>query len=265
MKAFLLLIALTFNTWAQDPQATLKAFDNKIYSLKNKGVSDLVFEVSPESLTKQLNEEMIYGHLNDVRFKVYWTSNPERIAIEVLGLPEGFKEVKEELKARISTQLGVVLPIPTAQRFTGYKIIQGKTPREVVAQDTSGVATIPKFFINFDAKDKIESIVADKFVGTMKTTYSYERESYSDGRWVYRGEKLESTEAGSKIIVAKNVNYSGVNGIQVPTKVRVTTEQQSLADSKSMKSEEVVNFENYKINTGAALKFFLGESAQKTP
>ena len=41
---------------------------------------------------------MIFGKVNEVIFRTYWTANPERVAIEVIGLPEGFKEIKEELK-----------------------------------------------------------------------------------------------------------------------------------------------------------------------
>ena len=262
MKAFLFLLIFSSNLWAQDPNVQLKSIDTKIYTLKNKGISDLVFEVTSESLTKQLNEEMIYGHLRDVRFKVYWTANPERLAIEVQGMPEGFKEIKEELKARIQTQLLFIFPPPLSQKFTGYKFLAGKSPKEIIAQDTTGIATIPKFVLNFD-KDKLESIVAAKFVGTLKTIYNYERESYSDGRWVLKNERTESSESGAQISLSKDLSYGAVNGIYVVQKLKVTSEQRMTGDSNHLKTEEVVEFQNYKINSGEALKYFLGDSTPK--
>jgi hypothetical protein len=86
-------------------QTTLSSIDLKHYSPQKKGVNDLVFEVSNKALTKTLNDQMIFGKLNHVSFTVYWTLKPERLAIEVNGLPEGFKEIKEELKNLLSMML----------------------------------------------------------------------------------------------------------------------------------------------------------------
>lgn len=51
----------------------------------------------------------------------------------------------------------------------------------------------------------------------------------------------------------------------VLSRVTVETEQKLAPGAKTLKSEEAVEFKNYKISTGEALKYFLGESLKIRP
>lgn len=257
----LLLLTLSVTLYAQDPAAYLKIFDQKVYSLKNKGVQDFVVDIESSKLTKQMNEQQLFGKVEELVFRVYWTANPERLAIEVIGLPDGFKEVKEELKAGISPLLENLIPPTSAQKFAGYKFSQGKMQREILALDTSGIAPIPSFSIKFDEQDKIISITGNKPVGTLKISPVYEKEAFADGKWVLTSQKTESSENGQTMIIQKHLTYGKSQGVSVVTEVNATTQyQSSAADSKAVKFNENVEFKNYKINEGIALKYFLGES-----
>ena len=262
---YLLIALLSLNAWSQDPIAYLNNFDAKVYSLKTKGVKDFVVDIESSKLTKQMNDQMIFGKVDEVIFRTYWTANPERIAIEIIGLPEGFKEIKEELKLSILSQMDNLLPLTTVQRFAGYKFHTGATPKEVVAQDSTGIASIQSYVMKFDAQDKMTEVVGKKVIGSLSITPKYEKDSFADGKWVLKSMTTNSSENGQTLVLKKELEYGKSQGIGVLSEVTVTTEQSFPGAPKPLITEESLEFKNYKINAGEALKYFLGDSAKATP
>ncbi|WP_408098455.1 hypothetical protein ACJVC5_05965 [Peredibacter sp. HCB2-198] len=263
MKALLCLLFVTSTAaFAQDPGTYLKNFDNKVYSLKSKGVADFVVDIESSKLTKQMNDQQVFGKVKEVVFRTYWTAKPERLAIEVEGLPEGFKEVKEELKASLLGMMDNLLPPTMAQRFPNYKLSNGTNPKEILAQDTSGAAPIPSFVLKFDKDDKLTEVVGQRPIGTLVISPVYVKESFTDGRYVLKEQTTVSTEGGQTVTIKKELDYGNSQGIGVLTGVEVTTEQKGQS-GKPVSSTEKLTFKNYKINTGDALKYFLGEGTKE--
>ena len=263
---FLMLATISFNLWAQDPVAYLNNFDSKIYSLKTKGVKEFVVDIESPKITKQINDQMIFGQVKEVLFRTYWTSNPERMAIEVIGLPDGFREIKEELKLSILPFMENLLPLSTVQRFAGYKFHSGAGPKEFVAQDSTGIANIESFVLRFDNTDRLIEVLGKKAIGTLVITPRYEKDSFAAGKWVLKATTTTSSENGQSLVIKKDLSYGSSQGIGVLSSMTLTTEQKSQApDAKPLILEETVNFKNYKINGGEAMKFFLGDSTKPTP
>lgn len=257
-----LLFAISSSVFAQDPTNYLKNFDAKVYSLKSKGVKDFVVDIESSRLTKQMNEMQVFGRVKELIFRVYWTANPERAAIEIIGLPEGFREVKEELKVSLIGMLDSIIPQTFAQRFHGYKFTQGATAKEIIAKDNSGIAPVPTYVIKFDNQDKLIEVDGIKPVGTLVTTPIYEKEAFSDGKWVLKKQTTTTSENGQSLTITKTLAYTLADGMGVVKEVGITTEQKlPNSDSKPVSISESITFEKYKINTGEALKYFLGESA----
>lgn len=251
------------NAWSQDAAAYLNSFDSKIYSLKTKGINDFVVDIENPKLTKQMNDQMTFGKVDEVIFRTYWTANPERLAIEVVGLPEGFREIKEELKLSIFSVIENLLPVPTIQRFAGYKISSGPKPKEFVAQDSTGIASVPSFVLRFDSQDRLVEVEGNKPVGTLMTTPKYEKDAFASGKWVLKSLSTTTSENGQSLKIDKELKYGTSQGIGVLAEVTIRTEQKALApDAKPLKSEEKIEFKNYKINAGEALKYFLGDSVK---
>lgn len=262
MKALLCLLFVTSTAFAQDAGTYLKNFDAKVYSLKTKGVTDFVVDIESSKLTKQLNDQQVFGKVKDVVFRTYWTANPERLAIEVEGLPEGFKEIKEELKISLLGMMDNLIPPTMAQRFNGYKISNGSKAKEFVAQDSSGVAPIPSFTLKFDQEDKLVEVVGQKPIGSLVISPVYAKESFSDGRFVLKEQTTTSTEGSQTVTIKKELEYGQSQGMGVLTGVEVTTEQKGQS-GKSVSATEKLTFKNYKINAGEALKYFLGEGTKE--
>ncbi len=255
---------ISLRAHAVDPKTYITTFDSKVYSLKTKGVKDFAVDVKSSRLLKQLNEQMIFGRLKDLTFRVYWTANPERLALDVLGLPEGFKEVKEELKLSILSGMDNLVPVPVMDRFKGYNMTQGTGAKEFTAQDTTGVAAIPSYVLRFDANDCLANVKGNRIVGSFNVATTYEKENFTDGKWLLKKQVTTSEENGQTTVSTKDLDYGESSGIGVLEEVELEITQ-TFQDSKMkpVTTEETLEFKNYKINTGEALKYFLGDAAKK--
>jgi hypothetical protein len=261
MKFFLITILFSLGVYAQDPANYLNIFDTKIYSLKAKGIKDFTVDLESTRLTKQLNDQQNFGKIDELIFRLYWTADPERISIEVLGLPEGFVQVKEGLKLEIAQFLEYLIPIGILKKFNGYKISQGTKPKEFIAQDTTGIAPVPNYILKFDEQDKLVEVVGNKPVGLIEIKQNLEKTSFSDGKWVLVEQVSTSSENGVSVSVTKEFEHDKVQGIGVLSEINITTVFTSqVKDSKSVKLSDSIKLKNYKINEGSALRYFLGES-----
>lgn len=264
MKIFFMLLCLfTLNAQAEDPKAYIGSFDSKVYSLKSKGIKDFVVDVESSKLTKQMNDQMVFGKVKNLTFRVFWTASPERIAVDVLGLPEGFKEIKDELKLSLLSAMDNLIPLSVQDKFLGYKITAGAAPKEFVAKDQSGVAQIPTYVLKFDARDTLTEVTGKKAVGTFKVTSKYDKESFSDGKWVLKEQVTTSEENGQSMVSTKELGYGDANGVGVLEEVKIEVVQKwETPESKPLKIEDTLEFKNYKINTGEGLKYFLGDAVK---
>lgn len=262
MKILALFLALvTYPTFAADIGEYLKFFDTKVYSLKTKGVKDFTVEISSSKLTKQLNDLKSFGEIKNLKFKVYWTANPERLDIEVIGLPDGFLQLKDELKASILPVLDNLLPMTLTQRFPGYKFTSGKEKSTILATDTSGLAPIPSYTLHFDTQDRLIKIVGNRPLGTQEIDFIFEKKAFTDGKWALISAVTEVTDSGQKIKVTRNLNYGSTQGIGTLSSVDMLTEQELKQDgAKTASQSDQIEMSNYQINTGAAFKHFLSDS-----
>ncbi len=259
LMAFLFVSTLAF---AQDSATYFSLYERKVYTLKNKGVRDFVVDVTSSRLTEQVNEQKIFGTIKKLLFRVHWTLSPERLAVDVIGLPEGFLEAKNLLKISFAPILDSLLPMGVAQRFPGYKISAGKMPKEFIATDLSGVAAIPSYTVKFDEQDRLSEIIGNKPVGIWTMAYSYEKKSFAEGRWVVGLVTVNTSENGINLKTTRKLNYGDAQGIGVLSELALTVEQ---TGDKGFRNQDIIEFENYRINTGEGMRYFLGDAPVSEP
>lgn len=184
--------------------------------------------------------------------------SPERLDIEVIGLPEGFAEVKNELRASVLPLLDNLLPMTVEQRFPGYRISPGKVAKEFVATDSSGLAPIPSYVLKFDEFDRLSSVIGNKPLGEWNMAWIYEKKAFSEGRWVISQVTVTNKDGGVTTKSTRKLNYGTSQGIGVLSEVILSVEQ---TGEKTERSQETIDFKNYKINTGAGSRHFLSETA----
>lgn len=254
MKLFFFLFLVSFNLAAQ--VELLKTADQKSYTPKIKGITDLVVDVESDKIRNQLNEMKTLGHIKKLIFKIYWTAQPERFAIDVIGLPEGFKEVKDDLRVNVAKVFEDIIPVPLEKKFATFELTR-KVPKNIVAKDKNTLAPISSFELVFDANDRLEQVIANRPVGEMNTKYVYERTAFSDGKWVNKSQETMIKEGGQQIVIRKEVSHQSIGGMGFPANIQVSTKMTSEAGSSE--NSEDFKFSNYQINKGDALKFFLSE------
>jgi hypothetical protein len=262
---FCLMISLGVS--AQDATTMLRLSEEKTYTPKQKGLTDLVVDIVNPQVTSQLNEQMIFGHLKEVSFRLYWTSSPERVAIEVMGLPEGFREIKEELKASTISRLESIISIPLEKKFQSYKFrTDPKKSKTVVATDPTGLQAIPEFEFIFDTENKLTKIIAKKPIGEQETNFEWQKTTWSEPRFHVVKSSTNSRNGAQTIETESSTSWQVISGIGLPSMVKTITSQKLNQKGQlrpvERKSEEVVYFKNYKVNQSEAMKWFLGNSGE---
>jgi hypothetical protein len=263
MKIFITFLLLVTSTlaFAQDPETYFNLFDNRVYSLKTKGIKDFSVDVVSSKLTQEINSAGTFGKVKELHFRVYWTVSPERLDIEVMGMPEGFKEFKEELKIKILNLMDNILPLPLAKKFAGYKA-SSSGPKQYLFQDTTGINDVPSYTVKFDDQDKLIDINGNKPIGTLKITPTYEKDSFTDGKWALKKQVTSLIEGGQEIMTIKTVQYGKEQGFAVVKSVSMTTEQKfSNPKLKPASQNETIEFKNYKLNANEATNYFQRDKA----
>jgi hypothetical protein len=269
MKIVFVVLSLFLMTssHAQDAQGIIKNAEDKSYNPKFRGLTDLVVELVNPQITKQLNDQMIFGTLSQVSFKIYWTANPERVAVEVIGLPEGFREIKEELKAMIVSRLETIIPIPFAQKFKGYQFKKSlKQERTIVATDNTNMMPVPEYELVVDEEGKLIETIAKKPIGIIRTKTKWEKANWSEPKYFLTSSVSIAEEGPQTIEILCDTSWQVINSIGVPTVSKTKTKQilkQPGTKNKPMERtvEETLYFKNYKINIGEAMKWFLSHSS----
>lgn len=272
MKAifWMFIICWSVSAVSQDALTTLRVAQDKIYTPKAKALNDLVVDVVNPGITKQLNEQMIFGNLKEVIFRIYWTASPERVAVDILGMPEGFREIKEELKAVVVRNLEIIIPIPLEMKYQGYQFkMSSKQIKTVIATDQSNMQPIPEFEIMMDSEGRVQEVVAKKPIGIVSTRFTWNKSTWSEPRSHLLETKTRSEEGPQRTEIQSVTSWQTISGVGLPSLVKTKTSQVLSQPGQPNKPiersyEEVIYFKNYKVNVGEAMKWFLGHSSPST-
>jgi hypothetical protein len=75
----------------------LKSWDSKVYNPKNEGLNSLSFEAKVNGLAESLKTTLIIPNISKVFFKVTWDKK-NQFKVNLIGLPQGFNELKNSFK-----------------------------------------------------------------------------------------------------------------------------------------------------------------------
>lgn len=259
LSFFILLISqLVF----ANPADILKQVDKKRYSPKSLGIKDLYFEVRFPYLLDELNQKLIYGKLEDVYFRVYWMY-PGRTFIEVVGMPKGFKKVKESLKNLVRAQIPFVIPNSLYREMKQYTLSQQFSKKSgliITGKDSNYRTNFFEVLVYINRRNQVTKIIGKKPTGTQFVTYRYSKESWAQGLAVPDKIVTRVIEGTQSTESAKTLTYAKVGNFGFPIKIANKTSQKLLQPSakksetynRSFSSE--VNLGSYKVNTGIPQK-----------
>ncbi len=244
----------------------VKKFDNLQYRPELAGVKDLTVDIEIPLISRQLNEKVIFGKLDKVYFKLYWIDKG-LVDVVIFGLPEGFFEIKRELKYMIMARFDLILPPSLEKVLAGYslQLSNDKGGHIVIGQDLSYLKMIRRYKLFFSRVGLVVELDATGG-GDEKSTLEYFQPEWSKGKWVVQKILVTAKEAGSQGEVKSTIKYKKVDGFGFPVMMNSQTKQTLLQPLKNRRKNKdkyykrdfssVVLFKNYKINRGLAQKWF---------
>lgn len=272
MKNFLLLTAafaimmVPVAAWSQAKIEEIEQYEIKSYDPQKTGLTDLVFEARVDNLTEVLNKTQTFGKLTDVYFKIYWLS-PAQYKIEVMGIPKGFQEVRDDLSTLIKGKLEFIIPEKFSDKFKAYNlkaepIADGKL---IKAIDDTYTLAVQEVDVIFDKAGLLKTVETRGGMSSVKTEFFQSPKSWSNNKLVIDKVVAATKQGTSSLTVTNSVDYVTVAGIGFPAKVtvknvseRVTPPTQKEKEKKfKNESGTVIKFSKYEVNTGKAKRFMM--------
>lgn len=269
MKLLLIAFGIFLNTNLISPLFAQQIEELEMYEIRNYdpqkvGVTDLVFEARIEKLTEILNKAGNFGKLTDVYFKIYWLS-PSKYTIEVMGLPKGFKEVRDDLMTLIKGKLEFVIPEKFSNKLKGYSLTSANSAegKLIRATDPTFTMSMPELNITFDRNGRLKRVDTNAGYSTSTTEFFQSPKAWSQNKLVI--DKIVTVTKANAMTntVTNEVDFTSINGVGFPSRVKVknVTEVKIPATEKEKARVEkaetgsVINFSKYEVNTGKAGRF----------
>lgn len=268
MRIFVLLVSLMFlsNAQAQQKIEEIEQYEIRSYDPQQRGLTDLVFEARIDNLTEILNKAQTFGKLIDVYFKIYWIS-PTQYKVEVMGIPKGFQEVRDDLSALIKGKLEFVIPEKFSEKFKSYTlkaepIADGKL---IKAIDDTYNMTSSEIDIIFDKTSRLKTIETRAPMSVVKTEFFQTPKAWSNNKLVMDKVVSTSRQGNAVLTTTNTIDYMVVGGIGFPAKIAVKNVQEATIPAtakekeKKVKNESgsVIRFSKYELNTGKAQRYMV--------
>lgn len=254
----LMVVSCCFSLQAKDlGENQIEQFDLKLYHPEKYGLKDLVFHVRISNLADMLKKNLSIN-VGDVYFKVYW-SFPGNYHVEVEGIHDNLKNVKNELKALVMTRLDFVIPETLKGKLKSYRLKSKKIDSGVLvkAYDDSQLKSINEIQLKFDKIGRMFQMKIFSPSGVQTSNISYKVLSWSRNKWIPSLISAESIQGARKTIMTTEIEYLSQNGFGFPKTVSVETKQFiNIKDKQTevSKAGTVIRFYDYKINKNIANK-----------
>ncbi|TDJ08266.1 MAG: hypothetical protein E2O68_02220 [Deltaproteobacteria bacterium] len=254
MRILFLIIFFSFSAVAaQNVDILVNRFDKNLYNPKNLGLQKLTFEARIAGLTQSLKAKTIIENIHEIYFEVKW-SNKTGFTLNVVGLPQGFKEIKYQLKMLLADKLYFFIPLKIKDTIKDYqgtaKKIDGKT--HVTMIDTSNEKNISKVILVFDRRGRLNTIDSYALGYRTKTTMTLEKESWSRKKWVLNELLIENIQSNINSSTNYQVFYKKVGKFAFPETIDILTEVKTVVGKNSSESKVLgqvkskITFSNFK-------------------
>lgn len=234
--------------------AHLKNFDKALYN-PSQEIKGLSFKVRVSNLLEVLNSRFAWEPRTDVYFLVQW--KPERnFKIEVMGLPAGFVELKNELISLISNRIDFVIPMPLVMKFRGYQLSYQSQKDDIVikALDPSYQQIVSEMYLTFDGPGSLKKIRAQSPIGTMVSSFEFKKTDWSKGQLVLDHFTVKAVKGIQTSITSNKISYEKVKNYYFPSSVEIKTNYEIVMPNSPNKESKnknevvsVITFSDYQI------------------
>lgn len=251
----------------KEARELVKQFDLASYHPDALGLKDLVVDIRIDNLTKQMNEQAVFGKLQDVYFQLAWMA-PDKLHVEVKGMPDGFLEVKNELSNMVARRFDYIVPQLLAPKLSMYSLNLNKQKdgtNLVRAIDRTGKSDVNEITLLFGKNNELLHLETKRPSGSELSVMKHSHPEWSPSKWILSELAVSSLNAGQKIVSVISLSYGKFSGFGLPTELETKTKQGLAAavaavDGKNQNQEREfttkMTFSSYKVNVGEAAKIF---------
>jgi hypothetical protein len=238
-------------------------FDKTFYFPQDHGLEDLYFEVHHNKLLENFKKNFSLGDLKELYYKVYWLKG-NKADIEVVGLPEGFKELKDQLKMFIIERLDFVLPVKFKERYAEFKFVEKQSAGKTILELNSDSVTseYSNLILEFNDKNLLDKVVSKESAIRSESVLTYKQSDVATKAFVVDEvvtEKLQgihSTKLSFKLKYEKFSSFAFPVSLEAEGIQSLSKSVQTKEKSEPMKESWSIAFKNYKVNSGEASRFF---------
>lgn len=244
-------------------------FNLRSYSPRNYGLRDLVFKVKIKNMNLpdhlEIKEE-------DIFFEVYWLKG-SGFSIEVMGMPDGFLEIKNRLKGFLYLNFKHVIPSQNIGNFNGFEALLTTEGREqfVVLSNPSGQENISKIEMVFGEKENLKSIKSTSPSGVVDTFFLISPKIWSHNKWVHDEQSYTAKTGQTNYSVKLKITYLAQGEFGFPSTIDIKEhiifnrdkKTTTMENKKATMMQNRISFFDYEINSGRAQEHYKRVESKK--
>lgn len=241
------LYFLLFSTSAfSQGENLLKIWDSKVYDPTDFGLKSFSCEAKVNGLTETLKSALIIPNIHSVFFKITWDVK-NQFTVKLVGLPQGFNEIKNSLELTMVDKLRFFIPSKIYGSIKDYELSVNRSDSGIqyILDDKSYLKNITQIQVLFDGANNLSKM---DFKGTNlkeANTFVFE-ELEGTKKLSLKNFLVESFGAQGVFAMSYAVNYNKVGKYYFPKTITITTQLQSLPGEKGQK--QILTDSNYQIN-----------------
>ncbi len=250
MKSLILFLILITNSFAS---TEYRKIWKDLYDPTDK-IRDIVFDLEAQEIEDLVKNKMVTHEVEDFKLRYYWINdNMDMEVINKASLPaETIKTIKDEFLSKIELVVG-----SDFKKFVeGYEYV-GIKHGWYSWLDPTGLKDINTFKMK-RSKKTIE-IIQKKATGTIKSKYFLKKTKWSNSKWILWKVTKNIFEGVQNIKIEGRLTHQEKNGLWLPKKFALKTEHilnQNDTENYTRTIEIDYLFNNYKVNTSEALRWF---------
>ncbi|MGB0455188.1 MAG: hypothetical protein ACPGJV_15885, partial [Bacteriovoracaceae bacterium] len=189
-------------------------------------------------LKESIRNSLYIGKSRDIFARVYWVF-PDRYKMEVIGLPKGFQELRNHIKAELRAYVAYVIPPTFEEKFSNFlskpnKTEEGTLYTITIAKDHPD----PNIKLLFDKQMNLIKSWRDSTKGQTDNEFVYETYGWSQNKLALKKMKTNYRSKISDTEVSYEVKYKTFSGFGFPVEVKTTT---SFDGTKAIKKDAKVD------------------------
>ena len=191
MKLICILIILSMSSLPQFAKSQVKNIweevDVRYYYPLDQGIRDLSFVIKQKGLEDYVKKSFALKNVKNLAVKVFYLQ-PDALRVEVLGLPDGFNELRAKIKSIVAPYIAFAIPTRFIDRYQTYQFTKINKNKGYVLKgvDPKYQSAIPEFKMEFDRDSRLVRTSANTPQGSNQTIFDYTRKSWSNGKYIFK-------------------------------------------------------------------------------